>query len=107
MAQIHAALSGQRFVVLVHPDAAERTASDPAVYRKVFALSGNPVEPTVLEQAGIDRALRVIAETGKETSFDFVAAKGYLGGLREPIPAKDITKLVIERIRKCEPEVRN
>ncbi len=69
--QIHASLGDQHFIVIVHPGATERPAPAPALYRKVFALSGNPVEPRVLEEAGVDEALRVIvlspdAEEGAE-----------------------------------------
>ncbi len=44
------------------------------------------------------RALRAIAQVGEDTEYDLVAAKGYLGKLKPPVPAKDITELVISEI---------
>ena len=44
------------------------------------------------------RALRAIAQVGEDTEYDLIAAKGYLGGLKPPIPAKDITELVVAEI---------
>ena len=49
----------------------------------------------LVEQAS-ERAIRAIRTYGKETEYDLIAASGYLGGLKPPIPAKNVTKDIIE-----------
>ena len=51
----------------------------------------------LLSQAS-DRAVKAIAEVGQETGYDLVAAQGYLGTLEPPIPADDITQLVLAKL---------
>ncbi|MCX5770702.1 MAG: hypothetical protein NTZ09_10580 [Candidatus Hydrogenedentes bacterium] len=51
----------------------------------------------LLSQAS-DRAVRAISEVGQETGYDLVAAQGYLGSLEPPIPADDITQLVLAKL---------
>jgi hypothetical protein len=48
-----------------------------------------------MEQAS-DRAIRAIRQFGKDTDHDLIAASGYLASLRPPIPAKDVTRDIIE-----------
>lgn len=55
----------------------------------------------LLSQAS-DRAVRAIAEVGQETGYDLIAAQGYLGTLEPPIPADDITQLVLAKLGKKE-----
>jgi len=51
----------------------------------------------LLSQAS-DRAVKAISEVGQETGYDFIAAQGYLSGLEPPIPAEDITQLVLDKL---------
>jgi hypothetical protein len=51
----------------------------------------------LLSQAS-DRAVRVISEVGQESGYDFIAAQGYLGSLEPPIPAEDITQLILNKL---------
>jgi len=51
----------------------------------------------LLSQAS-DRAVRAISEVGQETGYDLIAAQGYLGSLEPPIPADDITPLVLAKL---------
>ena len=64
--QITAALGHHSFILVVCPDAEEIRVTDPAVYRRVFALSGDPVEAHVLEQADVARALRVVVLSSED-----------------------------------------
>ncbi len=50
----------------------------------------------ILMSQASDRALHTIAKVGRESTFDLIAARGYLGSLDPPILAEDITELVIE-----------
>lgn len=52
----------------------------------------------ILLNKASERALRAIFEVHDETGYDLVAAKGYLGSLNPPIPAQDITQLVVDKI---------
>jgi len=58
--QVHAALGEQHYIVVVDPDAEELRVMEPAAYRKVFALAGDPLDERVLAQADVDQAARVI-----------------------------------------------
>jgi len=51
----------------------------------------------LLSQAS-DRAVRAISEVGQEAGYDLIAALGYLGSLEPPIPADDITQLVLAKL---------
>jgi len=51
----------------------------------------------LLSQAS-DRAVKTIAEVGQESGYDFIAAQGYLGSLEPPIPAEDITQLILDKL---------
>lgn len=53
----------------------------------------------LLSQAS-DHAIRAIRRVGDETEHDLIALRGYLGSLDPPIPAVDITNLVIESLRQ-------
>ncbi len=50
----------------------------------------------ILMSQASDRAVGVIADVGKETEYDLIAAAGYLGSLDPPIAADDVTALVLE-----------
>lgn len=52
----------------------------------------------ILFSQASDRAVRAVSEVGKETTYDLVAAAGYLGSLEPAIPADDITKQVIKHM---------
>lgn len=58
--QVVAALHGQHFVLVVNPDADQIMVTDRKIYRRVFALVGDPSDQWVLQSADIDQALRVI-----------------------------------------------
>lgn len=51
----------------------------------------------LLSQAS-DRAVRAITEVGQETGYDLIAATGYLGSFEPPIPAEDVTGLVLAKL---------
>ena len=42
--------------------------------------------------------MRAITQVAKEKKYDLIAAKGYLGGLDKPIPAKNITSVVTNKM---------
>lgn len=52
----------------------------------------------LLASQGSDHAVKAIAQVAKEAHYDLVAAEGCLAGLKPPIPADDITDLVVETI---------
>ena len=52
----------------------------------------------ILVSEGSQRAVRAIKEVGTKGEFDLIAAKGYLGSLKPPIPAEDVTELVLKRL---------
>lgn len=52
----------------------------------------------ILFSKASDRAVRAVSEVGEETTYDLVAAAGYLGSLEPAIPADDITKQVIKHM---------
>lgn len=52
----------------------------------------------ILISKASDHAVRVIADVGEKSEYDLVAAKDYLGGLEPPIPATDLTKMVLEKL---------
>lgn len=52
----------------------------------------------ILFSQASDRAVRAVSEVGEETSYDLVAAAGYLSSLEPAIPADDITKQVIKHM---------
>jgi len=58
--EIHAATRGQNYILVVAPEAEDLLVTDPIVYRRVFALGGDPVRIEVLEQAHLGDALRVV-----------------------------------------------
>lgn len=64
--QVHAALDGRTHILVVAEDAEQLPVTDPAVYRRVFALNGDPVDTRVLERADVDRAARVIVLSDDE-----------------------------------------
>jgi voltage-gated potassium channel len=67
--QIHAATKGQHYILVVSPDAEEIGSKNKEAYSKVFVLAGDPVRADVLEEANVDKALRVIvlaSENGEE-----------------------------------------
>ncbi|MCA9669960.1 MAG: ion transporter [Myxococcales bacterium] len=68
--QVRLALGDQHYIVVVFPEAEEMSAGEPAIYRRVFGLSGDPIDVRVLQRAGIDRAMRVIvlaSDSGDES----------------------------------------
>ncbi len=54
----------------------------------------------ILVSKASDHAVRVIAQAAKEGQYDFIAASSYLGGMQPPIPADDITDLVLTKLEK-------
>jgi hypothetical protein len=54
----------------------------------------------ILMSQASDRAVKAISQVGQETEYDLIAAQGYLGSLKPPIPADDITQLVLETMNK-------
>ncbi len=58
--QLMAIIKDRHFILLVHRQADETPTGGLAIYKKVMALPGNILDPTILEQANLDKALRVI-----------------------------------------------
>ncbi|MFA6241449.1 MAG: hypothetical protein WC655_10990 [Candidatus Hydrogenedentales bacterium] len=54
----------------------------------------------ILMSQASDRVVKAISQVGQETEYDLIAAQGYLGGLKPPIAAEDITPLVLEVMNK-------
>lgn len=52
----------------------------------------------ILMSQASERAVRAIADVGRKTDNDLIARSGYLGSLEPPIPAVDVTKLVLKVI---------
>jgi hypothetical protein len=44
-----------------------------------------------------DHAVKLISQVGKESDYDLIAATGYLGSLEPPIPADDITDIILKK----------
>lgn len=44
-----------------------------------------------------DHAVKLISQVGKESDYDLIAATGYLGSLEPPIPADDITDVILKK----------
>lgn len=53
----------------------------------------------ILISKASDHAVRMISDVGQNTDYDLIAAAGYLDTLEDAIPADDITKLVLEKLR--------
>jgi hypothetical protein len=53
----------------------------------------------ILMSQASDKAVKAIAVVGEETEYDLIAQQGYLASLKEPIPAEDVTGLVIEAMK--------
>jgi voltage-gated potassium channel len=68
--QVSAALARRHLLVVVCPEAEELRVTEPAAYRRVYALAGDPVEMRVLEQADVDAALRVIVLAADDACAD-------------------------------------
>lgn len=49
-----------------------------------------------------DHAVRLISQVGKESEYDLIAATGYLGSLEPPIPADDITDVILKKFEDQE-----
>ena len=52
----------------------------------------------LLSQAS-DRVVRTISQVGQQTDCDLIASRGYLTGLQPPIPAEDITQVLLDNIQ--------
>jgi voltage-gated potassium channel len=68
--QVSAGLAYKHFVLVVCPEADTLPVTDARVYRKVFALAGDPVDARVLEQADVDLAYRVIVLSSDQEGGD-------------------------------------
>lgn len=69
------------------------------------SIKKNKIQPGtakywILSSGASNRALDLIKQVGKETDYDLIAMKGYLGSLPTPIPAEDITKAVLKKLNK-------
>ncbi len=52
----------------------------------------------LLSQAS-DRVVRTISQVAQETDCDLIASRGYLASLETPIPAEDITQLLLDNLQ--------
>ncbi len=57
--QLYAALKGKYYFLIVSPDAENHKISDPLIYKRVLARSGDPVQMKILDESDVDSALRV------------------------------------------------
>lgn len=53
----------------------------------------------LLQGDASNRAIKAIKEVADDTDFDLIAEKGYLGKLKPPVESKDITKLVVAKLK--------
>jgi voltage-gated potassium channel len=60
IAQLMAALKGRHYILIVNRRADEIRTDGSELYKKVMALPGDILKPAILEQANLDKALRVI-----------------------------------------------
>jgi len=58
--QLMAVLQDRHYILIVHRRADEIRTDGSGIYKKVMALPGSILEPAILEQADLDKALRVI-----------------------------------------------
>jgi voltage-gated potassium channel len=58
--QVSAAYRHRPHIVVVCPNADELKIGEPKLYRKVYAVAGDPVDVAVLDHAAVDNASRVI-----------------------------------------------
>ncbi len=61
-------------------------------------IEQNTAKYWILVSQASNHAVRLIAEAAKDGSYDFIAAASYLGTLQPPIPADDITDLVLKKM---------
>ncbi len=66
--------------------------------KKKKIVSGSAKYWILISKAS-DRAQRLIKEVGKETSYDFIVADGYLDTIEPAIEADDVTELVLEKFK--------
>jgi hypothetical protein len=52
----------------------------------------------ILISKASNRAVQVIAAVGEESKYDLIASDGYLSNLEPPVPADDLTDLVLARL---------
>lgn len=76
-----------------------------AEIKKKKLKSGTGQYWILLGQAS-ERVRNAISEVGKSSEYDLIVLAGYLEGLKNPIPADDITDLVIAKMleKKKDPE---
>ncbi|HPO13301.1 MAG TPA: hypothetical protein PLI09_07635 [Candidatus Hydrogenedentes bacterium] len=63
-------------------------------------IEQNSAKYWILVSKASNHAVRLIAEAAKDGSYDFIAASSYLGNLQPPIPADDITDLVLKKMEQ-------
>jgi len=51
----------------------------------------------LLSQAS-DRVVRAVSQVGQDTKCDFIAARGYLASIEPPIPAEDVTQVLMDSL---------
>lgn len=51
----------------------------------------------LLSQAS-DRVVRTIARVGQDANCDLIASRGYLASLNPPIPAEDVTQVLLDTL---------
>lgn len=54
----------------------------------------------ILTQQAKTRALRAVDAVAEDSEYDLIAEKGYLGNLKSPIVAEDITKQVLKELEE-------
>lgn len=66
--------------------------------KKKKIVSGSAKYWILISKAS-ERAQRLIKEVGEESSYDLIAADGYLDTMDPAIEAKDVTELVLEKLQ--------
>lgn len=73
--QLVAVSENRNYILVVDRNADELRITDPAIYRKVLALPGNLFESDILNQARLDKAIRVIIFASEDDTYDDVVRK--------------------------------
>ncbi len=66
LSQLYAALKGNYYFLLVSLKAEETKVTDPVVFKRVLARSGDPVQSKILDETDLEQALRIVILSADE-----------------------------------------
>jgi voltage-gated potassium channel len=96
--QVAAAYQRRPFFVVAGQQADSIRVKEPALYRKVYALVGDPVDARVLEMADLETASRVIVLASNSSQLTKTASDGYVNSTSmEPPTAQDAVERLDSR----------